>query len=88
MLQQHLDVRKSLDTVAKHVIDRRLIHELLRRMPGPRSGDLQSMNGTPWASTKVSGRSGSMSRCSRSASPTDCQIRITSSSVEIARARP
>jgi hypothetical protein len=45
------------------------------------------MNGTPSASTKFNGRSGSMSRCSRSANPTDCHTRITSSSVEMARAR-
>ena len=41
----------------------------------------------PRASTKSSGRSASMSCFSRSARPMRCQIRMTSSSVEIARAR-
>ena len=53
----------------------------------PRGATFKSMNGTPLASTKFSGRSGSMSCCNRSAKPIDCQIRMTSSSVEIARAR-
>jgi hypothetical protein len=39
VLQQQVDVGKSLHALAQHVIDRRLVEELLRRMPGAARGD-------------------------------------------------
>ena len=43
--------------------------------------------GSPFASTKLAPQPGCMSALSRSANPTCCQMRSTSSSVEMARAR-
>ena len=88
VFEQHLDVGEPVNALAQHLVDGGLVEELLRRMSGGAAGQADSMNATPAASTNATGRLGSMSTCSRSASPTDCQMRMTSSSVEIARARP